>query len=1169
MLPQIIDNGRKRLGDVLNELAPDYEQLSIATGYWDLPGLQLLFENIKHYQSIRLIIGQEPLAPRYAHKLSLNQPATDFPEADFAENLINLPVDPAYRDLVKATKELVAAGKLEVKIYRRSFLHAKAYIFGNYASANAVGVIGSSNFTRAGLTENTELNALEADHRIVKFQPNSESDEYGHLSWFDAIWNDELNEDWNGTFTELLGNSPVGDLTYSAYDMYIKTLYELYADEIVDDTELGDDAADVLYEFQIRNAKLLLNKLRKYGLAMLADSVGLGKTITAGAVMKYCLEEEQARRVYVIAPASLTEQWREDLAKVHKLFGGFEVISMQDKNAIEKARSIDRYAPVDLFIIDEAHNLRNDASQRHQALLEWFSDNQDSKVLLLTATPINNSLTDFANQIQLAAKGSLESFPIVYPTTKKNEVIDFFEAVKRLSSEMKQLENKGEQPDFGKVNRIMQQGLRHFLVRSTRKGIEREYGGLVGRDGKRQTFPRSHVTPAPYSFNDQITATIDRIITANAGLFRDQNPREFDVDSLLEQTQRTQHPLDLLTTIARTDDDYTTNVFVNVFQVLLLLGFTPYRAETYQHRFYAKQPEELKQFKLSPEESFALQSQLSVHNMMRVTLLKRLESSQHALRCSLENYQEKLRYFSQQLESGYLIAFKDMHEIQTKFGDDLEAVARHNQTAMADEQISLTPADPEKYNLEALRADLAKDQALVAVLIEICQALAIQDDKLIAFSELVQRIIAEQPAGKKVLVFSYYADTINYLRTALPGMLTIKDFAVRAAFTSGENKQGIEAIVKRFSPQSKGGKPGADDELDYLFATDVLSEGQNLQDCDTLINFDLHWNPVRMIQRNGRINRLGSAYESVYIYNMHPETNLESYLKLVSRLEQKIKRIKYTIGTDQSILGEAENPIEYIDDIETDTAAQTTAMQLYDTAETATAVLNELEDDETFLSEDEYVYDLRNFMQTADTAVKERVLSIPIGKWGYLPTSNEPSADAPSALALMRARGTTVDSKTDFETHIFVETTETTQPLETIKALKYIRCEADQNQRRADQIMLDRETIKRRSTSVAKTQAAKRQSPFKVTPSITRVLDALAAAVPELSVRAAIDLIVTKQDQRTAKQLFDTANRDLKTHDQLLPSTIAGFEKLVVRLSRFSTDAKEVTETTGMLYYAK
>jgi len=1172
MYPKIIDNERKHLGDTLKELSKSHDHLSIASGYWDLPGTQIIFDEIKNYKSIRLLIGQEPLMPRYKKKLGLDKPDDLYPDKDISFDLETLPQDEGYRKLVTDIKQLITDGRLEVRIYRKSFLHAKCYIFGSYDSETAVGVIGSSNFTRAGLTSNTELNALEDDYRIVKSTPKAETDDYGHLSWFDSVWNDGQTEKWDGRFSELLGNSPVGDLTYSPYDMYIKTLWELYQDEIVEDEHLADETTDILFAFQRRNAQLILKKLNKYGLAMLADSVGLGKTITAGAVLKHYIEEKSYKRIYIIAPASLCAQWKQDLIDKYQLFTGYEIISMQDTNAIKKAKEIDRYAEVNLFIVDEAHNLRNDASKRHQELLEWFSDNPESKVLLMTATPINNSLTDFVNQIQLAAKGSLESFPVVYPTSKKNEVIDFFEAVKRLSNEMTKAENKGENPDFNKVNRIMRQGLRHFLVRTTRKGIELQ-GGLLGNDGKKREFPKSEVVPSPYNFSDDLGSSINNVIKNNLEVFADKDPRTLDVDSLLEQTQRTKHPLDVIGGIATTDADYTENVFVNVFQVMLLLGFSPYRSETYQHKFYGKTPDEIKQFKLPPDESFALQSQMSVHNMLRVTFLKRLESSQYALRRSLENYQNKLSYFAEKLDQGFIIKFKDIQAIQSEFGDDLELVIDYNTKADSDDQIDLTSADTDKYNIEALKADIQKDQRILRVIIEICQALEDNDDKLEAFSSLLTKIISEQKAGKKVLVFSYYADTIKYLSEKLPSIISTPDFGRKSAFVSGDTKSQIEDIVKRFSPISKTGKQiDEDQQIDYLFATDVLSEGQNLQDCGTLINFDLHWNPVRMIQRNGRINRLGSEYPSVSIYNMHPETNLESYLKLVHRLEQKIDRIKYTVGTDQSVLGEAENPIEYIDEIEDSEKQDNTTLNLYNSAK-ATETLNELDDDDDFLSIDEYVLDLRKFLSDSTDKDKERVKNIPLGKWGYLPQIAKKDVNSPTILSLTRSRGTTTETGVDFETHIFVESDAHSgymvDAVEAIEALKHIRTGQEDNERTADRIGYDREQAKKYILALAKRQAVRKRSSFKITPSIKLVLNELTKVLPDVSVDASLEHIVTKQDHKLMRDLFRKANQDLKTHQQLLPNTIGSFDKVVKKLEAYINDEKEVSSVEGVLFYAK
>ena len=207
---------------------------------------------------------------------------------------------------------------------------------------------------------------------------------------------------------------------------------------------------------------------------MLSDSVGLGKTITAGAVIRHYAEKKMTR-IYTIAPARLMEQWRNDLADKHRLIHEFKILSLQNMDAIKKEQEFDRYKKVDLFVIDEAHNLRNENSTRYAQILEWIANNPDSHVLLLTATPVNNHLTDFVSQIQLASKGKRTAFPVVYETSKKTEVIDFWEAVKRLSTEIKKAENAGEKPDWDRVRHITRDGLRHFLVRSTRSGIEREF----------------------------------------------------------------------------------------------------------------------------------------------------------------------------------------------------------------------------------------------------------------------------------------------------------------------------------------------------------------------------------------------------------------------------------------------------------------------------------------------------------------------------------------------------------------------------------------------------------------------------------------------------------------------------------------------------------------------
>lgn len=1162
-LPKIIDNNRKFLKDTLTEVSRDYSEISIATGYWDLEGMKLILPEIQGYSKIRLLIGREPVISRY--KLEIPVPEPDYPDMDFKFDLSMLKPDSGLTETVASIKELIEKGILDVRVYRKNFLHAKCYIFGSYTSDTAIGIIGSSNFTKNGLTQNTELNALESDHRIVLSEPKTESQEVGHLFWFDSFWNDETTEKWNEEFGEILSMSTVGHITYSPYEMYMATLWHLYKSEVTEEITLSSDISKNLYAFQQRNAQLLINKIEKTGLAMLADSVGLGKTITAGAVIKHYLEQG-ARRIYVIAPARLIPQWKDDLADKHDIHGGYELISMQDMRAVEDEMSRDKYRNVDLFIIDEAHNLRNDNSSRHIKILEWFSNNPESKVLLLTATPVNNQLTDFVNQIQLASKGKMDSFPIVYSTSKKREVIDFFEAVKRLVSYIKEKENANEIPEWDRVNKVMRQGLKHFLVRSTRNGIMKDFnGGLLGNDGVVRAFPTSIVKPAEYSFSKENDSIIsNQISISSKEAFENIDPRSIDIDKLVSITQRTEHPLDTLKAGTLSTESNQEGVFTNLFQIILTFGFAPYKARVYDNRFYGKTPEQIKEYKLKPKESFALLSQVGIHNIIRVSLLKRLESSPYALKNSIQNYLNRLSVFSEWLEKGYILSFKDISELVKEYGDDLDEMPDN----VLDEKIS---ADPNIYNIEALKNDIVRDQKIAKVIIELCNSIEKKDDKLTRFVDLIQEI--KQTTGtKKILIFSFYADTIKYLEKNLGAHLT-KEEMKESSFVTGANALDIKEITGRFSPVSKGFTiDNTHPSINYLFATDVLSEGQNLQDCPVLINFDLHWNPVRMIQRNGRINRLGSQYKEVYVYNMAPEKQLETYLKLVKRLEQKINKIAHTIGTDQSILGEQENPLEYIDQVD-DVTEVDRVTDLYD-ENTASKTLLDLEDDSDFLTEDEYIFELRSFLKNSKEKEISTIKNISIGKWGYLPQTKRMSPDTPDVIGLTQTMIQESEKNDLYPVDIFVEYQSIDGKvgvLDTIDALTHIKTTPEDSKRTTDLIKTnrDRSFIKKLMESQAVEEATNETLIFKRTQSIEMVLDAVSKCLPDLQLSNALNRIDSKLEFKKTRKLFSDAKEDLKTYEQLRPVTLDRFVSLVKNLTKEKKSEKSVDNINTLLFYAK
>ena len=1155
MTTKIIDNNRLRLADAILEQAPKYKQIAIATGYWDLPGFQLLKDALSNYESVRILIGQEPLPPAYAKALDLENLDETFPEVQMKSSLSGLEHKKELRDAAKTLKNWIHEGRVEVKIYRGTFLHAKAYILGDGHGAEAIGIIGSSNFTAAGLTRNLELNALEDDVQKVTYSPVNEMQPHSHLSWFNSLWSDPMSENWNGKFTEILEASPMGDLTFSEYHMYIRALYEIYSDELVPQASTGGELEEILYSFQLRNSKLLLNKLARNGVAMLADSVGLGKTITAGAVIKTYIDDFGANRVYVIAPASLTAQWKTELADAFGLVSGFEVISMQDVGKLREARELDKYAGVDLFVIDEAHNLRSGVGSRFEELQDWFSDNPDCHVLLLTATPINNSLKDIKSQIQLGAKGKLQSFPVVYPTEAKIEVIDFYEAIDRLNAEIKRAVKANKQPDYTKVNHVMRQGLRHFLVRTTRKGIEKEFGGVKTHDGKLLKFPSSEVIPTEYSFSADLVNKLNDYLESQKDVFGGHSVNKLDVDWLLDLTQRAEHPLDTISKNASAfKQSEATSPFESIFQCLLLLGFAPYKSEIYKQKFLGKDIDTIRGYSLSNEERFLISSQLSIHNMLRVTLLKRLESSQFALRTSLENYRSRITQFLQLLDIGKIAKMKDLSKVVDLFEDsdpdgipDLET----------QDDYELQEADPKVFDLDKLREDLGRDLEVLKVLLAMCRELEAQDDKLESFAQLLEKIEAQEP-GKKVLVFSYYSDTVKYLREKLAGRVSVNNFAAKAAFTDGQTKSQINDLAKRFSPVSKKASEELlhQGELQYLIATDVLSEGQNLQDCGLIVNFDLHWNPVRMIQRNGRINRLGSQFTKVQIYNMHPDQDLNVYLSLVERLQLKIEQINNSIGNDQSILGEDANPIDFVD--------------LYD-PDKASEVAEGLDDDSEMLSEDEFVLDLRDFDANASESDRRLVSMISEGKWGYLPAHGQATIGRVESLNLVRIQGKYEQTAKEFKNYLFVKSSDTFGVVETVKALQAIRAPKTAISRVTDNILLDRDEIAKKSRQVAKIQAKKKVSFFRFTPTVNLALDRVLAVRPDLNLVDALQRVHTVQAEKRGRKLVRAINAGFQKFGVLNTSVVTDVESFVQWMSKYEvpTPIFDDQSIRGVLHFAK
>ena len=344
-----------------------------------------------------------------------------------------------------------------------------------------------------------------------------------------------------------------------------------------------------------------------------------------------------------------------------------------------------------------------------------------------------------------------------------------------------------------------------------------------------------------------------------------------------------------------------------------------------------------------------------------------------------------------------------------------------------------------------------------------------------------------------------------------------------------------------------------------------------MQDCGVLVNFDLHWNPVRMIQRNGRINRLGSEHEQVFIYNMHPETNLETYLRLVQRLEQKIDRIKYTIGTDQSVLGEEARPIEYLDQIEAQNQPVSLA-DIYDPDKAEEAYKQAMGDNEQFLSADEYISDLRIFLEEADEETQARVRNIPVGKWGYMP-AKALDVDRPAVMSLTCTQGVILETGNQFVNHVFVKIIPgdglLVEIMETMEALRYLRTDSSDNKPQIDRIDYDRPEVRDYALLISEQDAIKKNGDFKPTKLQKQVLSKLYDMAPELQIADKLKLIATKQDAAMIKDLFTVAAAELKQRGEFSSNILKGFEDAINRLDAYDKHSKQVTQAKGVLFYAR
>ena len=785
-VPYLLDNraGSMTVHEALSRLMGRSPWADVATGYFALSGYALLAPALEQLRDFRLLFGESRVADEVARDLRRER----------------------YRATTQARVEQLLTflqrppfdGQETVQIRRYGeggggpgFFHAKAFI------VQGAAIVGSSNFTASGLTSNSELNAVHRDLPVVN----------DFSAWYERMWSAPQAIDCKADLIATLRRSQFGDFPYTPHEIYIKTLYEYFKDDLDKEAAIDPQRSVVeLAVFQHEAFQKAQRILRRYHGVMIADSVGLGKTYIGKKLLEL-FAYYQRQRALIICPAQLREMWQRQIeeSRIAATLVGMEELGRADF-------PLARYADAEFVLVDEIHNFRNPQAQRYQNLSRILASGVPKRVALLTATPINNSLWDLYHQIALWTRGNDGYFREA--------------GIRSLRHYFKAAEN------LGGAGGALFNLLEEVVIRRTRSFIEEHYGEVT-------------INAQPLRF-----------------------PRRDPLQTLRYSLGETYRGL-----------------FTQITSAIEALELPAYNPES-----YLVTP--------APNDKLRALTNGGIVGLLKTTLLKRFESSVVAFRRSIHRLRDFEAQFLEQLSAGRLL-HSGVHQRILRLEEDDDPVGLD---ALLE---SLESVDRARYHVDDIEQHVRQDLALLDAIITRIDPLGPDEDaKLRTFLAEVRGL-----DGQKLIVFSYYRDTARYIyeRVIADPELANRRVAVLSSDTPPRERQ---RVIERFAPLSNKARTAvtAEEELDLLIATDVLSEGQNLQDAGHLINYDLHWNPTRMIQRNGRIDRLGNPHAAIRIANIFPTDDLELLLRLVERIQTRLNAINETIGLDASVLGELVTP---------------------------------------------------------------------------------------------------------------------------------------------------------------------------------------------------------------------------------------------------------------------
>ena len=743
--------------------------------------------------------------------------------------------------------------KVCVKLYLREPLHAKLYLAhrpdDNFNKIQAI--MGSSNLTYSGLTKQGELNAEFGD-----------SDSAEKLSrWFDDRWEDKFCLDITKELIEIIDNSWAGEKIIPPYYIYLKTAYHLSEEARLGIKEFAIPAEfkSSLFDFQQTAVKIAARHLNndKRGGAMIGDVVGLGKTITACAIAKM-YENSFGSNTLIICPANLQEMW----AKYRNQYDlKADIMSMAKPIDVDNARYYR------LIIVDESHNLRNNQGVRYKNIKDLIQK-QDCKVLLLTATPYNKHYSDLSNQLRLFLDddADLGIRPEAYIRQLGGER-KFNERHEDFIRSIKAFERSECQEDWQELMKL-------FLVRRTRTFIKENYAKTDPSNGRKYLeFKDGHKSYFP----DRVPKAIKFKTVAG-----DQYSRLYSESmiAMMESLELPRYGLIQYLDEKKAEDasKFEKNIIENLSRAgARMMGFCK---STF--------------FKRIDSSGFSFLLTIFRHILRNAVFIYAIEN-----KLSLPIGDENT-FPEDYLDDADIndIFEHDNDEEERKSGDNLIQIPNDMKVYMqkAEEYYnSLVGKNnvqwiDSKYFKRTLKQKLNKDCETLIKMINLCGDWNPKTDQKL---DELEDLINKTHKGEKVIVFTQYSDTANYVYHQL------KKRGLTQIDKATGNSQNPTAIVDRFSPISNKAEVSKENELRVLIATDVLSEGQNLQDAHVIVNYDLPWAIIRLIQRAGRVDRIDQSSEQIYCYSFFPADKVEEIIRLRRRLNDRINENAHIVGSDE------------------------------------------------------------------------------------------------------------------------------------------------------------------------------------------------------------------------------------------------------------------------------